>query len=237
MKRISLKEVSLDFPVYNSSTRSLKAKLLSVGTGGRIAIDAKDQPYVRSLDHVSYEISDGERIALVGHNGSGKSTSLRLLAGVYAPSSGEISVKGKIASLIDLSLGMDIDATGYENIYMRATIMGMSTKEISRRIPEIEEFTELGDYLNMPFRTYSTGMQMRLAFAVSTCINADILLMDEWISVGDAAFQAKAADRLNKLIQSTPVLVIATHSPDLVKKVCNRKIGLEHGRIIYDEKI
>jgi len=237
MKRIVLKDVTLDFPVYNSSSRSLKSKLVSISTGGKIAIDTRDQPYVRSLDHVSYEISDGERVALVGQNGSGKSTTLRLLAGVYHPTFGQISTKGKIASLIDLSLGMDIDATGYENIYMRATIMGMSPHEIRKRIPEIEEFTDLGEYLNMPFRTYSTGMQMRLAFAVSTCVNADILLMDEWISVGDVAFQEKAANRLNKLIESTPILIIATHSQDLVKKVCNRKIGLEHGHLIFDERL
>lgn len=237
MSSIELHNVTLDFPVYNSSTRSLKSKLLALGTGGKIALDSRDQPYVRSLEEVSYNIKEGERVALIGHNGSGKSTTLRLLAGVYHPTSGQLTVKGKVASLIDLSLGMDIDATGYENIYMRATVMGMLPKEIKSRIGEIEEFTELGDYLNMPFRTYSTGMQMRLAFAVSTCVKADILLMDEWISVGDIAFQEKAANRLNSLIQSTPILVIATHSPELVDKVCNRKIELQHGRLVNDEML
>jgi len=215
----------------------MKNAVLRATTGGRIARDSANHTYIRSLDMLRFEIEAGERVGLIGHNGSGKTTLLRALSGVYAPTSGTLDVAGRVASLLDISLGMDPDATGYENILMRGIVMGMGPKKMLAKIDEIAEFTDLGEYLNMPLRSYSSGMQMRLAFAVSTCIEAEILLMDEWISVGDADFQDKAADRLNNLIKTTPILVIATHSPELVRKVCTRKIQLEHGRIIQDERL
>lgn len=237
MIMINAKNVIIDFPIYNSSGRSIKKTMLRATTGGRIGQDSDNKTYVRSLDNLSFEFKAGDRVALVGHNGSGKTTLLRALSGVYAPTSGMISISGHVASLLDITLGMDIDATGYENIFMRGIVMGMSPVKMKGLIDEIADFTELGDYLNMPLRTYSSGMQMRLAFSVSTCIDADILLMDEWISVGDASFQDKAANRLNELINKVPLLVLATHSTELVKKVCNRVLSLEGGKIVKDVSI
>lgn len=237
MTYIKAENICIDFPIYNSSGRSMKNAVLRATTGGRIARESGKHAFIRSLDGLSFEMKPGERIGLVGHNGSGKTTLLRALSGVYAPTSGMLRVDGHVASLLDITLGMDPDATGYENIMMRGIVMGMGPRTMASKVDEIAEFTDLGEYLNMPLRSYSSGMHMRLAFAVSTCIEADILLMDEWISVGDASFQDKAAERLNNLVQSVSILVIATHSPELVKKVCNRRIELEHGHIISDERL
>jgi lipopolysaccharide transport system ATP-binding protein len=170
-------------------------------------------------------------MGLLGHNGAGKSTLLRLLAGVYEPSTGVANVNGEIGSLIDISLGIDPEATGRENIYLRGGLLGMSKAQIASRIDEIIEFSELGDFVDMPLRTYSTGMHLRLAFAVSTIVRPEILLMDEWLSVGDERFKHKAETRMAELLQATNILVIATHSRDLVLKTCNRAIWLEHGRV------
>ena len=237
MGRIIARDVCVDFQIFTNSSRSMKNVVLRATTGGRIASDALHQSYVRSLDHLTFEIDAGERVALVGHNGSGKTTLLRTLCGVYLPTFGNLSVSGRVVSLLDINLGMDPDGTGYENIMMRGIVMGLSPKQIATRLDDIAEFTDLGQYLTMPIRTYSTGMQMRLSFAISTSVDADILLMDEWLSVGDAEFQEKAATRLAQLVDRTPILVMATHSMDLVKKVCTRTIRLEHGRIIRDEEV
>lgn len=215
----------------------MKNLVLRATTGGRIARDARHFSYVRSLDHVNFEVRAGERIGLVGHNGSGKTTLLRTLCGVYAPTFGQMSVTGRVVSLLDINLGMDPDGTGYENIMMRGIVMGMTPKLINARLDDIAEFTDLGEYLGMPIRTYSTGMQMRLAFAVSTSVDADVLLMDEWLSVGDADFQEKAAQRLAAMVDRTPILVIATHSMDLVQQTCSRVIRLEHGKIVSDSPV
>lgn len=215
----------------------MKNIVLRATTGGRIARDAGNATYVRSLDHLTFDVGAGERIGLIGHNGSGKTTLLRTLCGVYSPTAGSLKVAGRVVSLLDINLGMDPDGTGYENILMRGIVMGMTPKQIGANVDEIADFTDLGEYLAMPIRTYSTGMQMRLAFAVSTCVEADVLLMDEWLSVGDADFQAKAAERLNHLVSRTPILVIATHSIDLVEKVCTRVIQLEHGKIATDRVV
>jgi lipopolysaccharide transport system ATP-binding protein len=191
----------------------------------------KDKAHISSvtaLNNISLNLKDGDRLGVMGPNGSGKSTLLRALAGIYAPTSGSIEVKGSIASLIDISLGMDMEATGYENIRMRGIMMGLKLKQIKAIEEEIAEFTELGTFLEMPIRTYSTGMLMRLGFAVSTAISADIILMDEWLSVGDSDFLVKAKKRLQNYIQKSSILVIASHSEDLIAKLTNQLIRLEH---------
>jgi lipopolysaccharide transport system ATP-binding protein len=191
----------------------------------------KDKAHISSvtaLNNISLNLKDGDRLGVMGPNGSGKSTLLRALAGIYAPTSGSIEVKGSIASLIDISLGMDMEATGYENIHMRGIMMGLKLKQIKAIEEEIAEFTELGTFLEMPIRTYSTGMHMRLGFAVSTAISADIILMDEWLSVGDSDFLVKAEKRLQNYIQKSSILVIASHSEDLIAKLTNQLIRLEH---------
>ncbi|RFU45987.1 ABC transporter ATP-binding protein [Paraburkholderia sp. DHOC27] len=229
---IRAQNIVVEFPIYNASHRSLRKSLMRATTGGRVAADAAKRVTVRALDDVTFEFKPGDRIGLVGHNGAGKTTMLRVLAGVYAPVSGALNVNGRIVSLIDLSLGMDQEATGYENIFLRGIMMGMKPSEIEKKLDAIAEFSELGeDFLNMPTRTYSSGMLLRLAFAVSTSIHADIVLMDEWLSVGDAAFNEKAADRLDQVVQNSAILVLASHSPKLVEKMCNRVLTFEHGRI------
>lgn len=234
MVSIVFEQATVDFPIYNADARSLKKRLIRVATGGQIGANEDGRVIIRSLENLSFTFHDGDRVGLIGHNGAGKSTLLRLLSGVYEPTSGSRAVTGEIASLIDISLGIDPEATGRENIYLRGGLLGLTRKEIDAQIDEIIDFSELGDFIDMPLRTYSTGMQLRVAFAVSTIVRPQILLMDEWLSVGDAGFQERAEKRLNDLVQSTNILVIASHSRELISKVCNRLIWLEHGKIMMD---
>lgn len=234
---ISVRNISVEFPIYENSHRSLKKKVLNLTTGGRIGNDAGKHPVVRALDSLSFEFGHGERVGLTGHNGSGKTTLLRVLSGVYAPVNGALDVNGRIASLLDVSMGLDPDATGFENIYLRGIMEGLKPARIRSKVDEIADFTDLGEYLNLPVRTYSSGMMLRLAFAISTSVEADILIMDEWLSVGDASFSAKATTRLDSLISNAAILVIASHSPDLIRRICTRRIHLEHGRVVSDEPV
>lgn len=228
---INARKLTVDFPTFTAD-RSLKRSLLKATTGGRLASDSHSKIAVRALDELDFEIKPGDRIGLFGHNGSGKSTLLRVLTGAYAPTSGYLEVHGRVASLLDISMGMEGDATGWENILLRGLMMGMHPKEIRSRAEDIGEFSELGDYLNMPLRTYSSGMQVRLAFSVSTAVNTDILLLDEWLSVGDEAFQKKAERRLHELIKSSTIIVLASHSLKMLEDVCTAIFMMEHGKII-----
>lgn len=234
MTVIAARDLVVEFPIYTSGHRSLKKAVLNATTGGRIAQDSRARVTVRALDGVSFKVNPGDRIGLVGHNGSGKTTLLRVLAGAYEPVSGELEIRGRVGSLLDISMGMDNEATGYENIFLRGIMMGVAPAAMRARIDDIAEFTELGDYLDMPVRTYSSGMQIRLAFAVATSISADILLMDEWLSVGDAGFAEKASKRLESLVEQSSALVIASHSRELIARLCNRGLCLEHGRLLEE---
>lgn len=231
MAYIKATDLTVEFPLYATPNRSLKNTIISSATGGRIASESGKHSSVIALDKLNFEFKEGDRVGLLGHNGAGKTTLLRTLAGAYEPTSGRLERQGRVVSLIDISMGMDHDATGYENILLRGVTMGMSLKEIRKKTPKIAEFTELGDFLNMPVRTYSSGMKLRLAFAVSTSMQADILIMDEWLSVGDAAFNQKASDRLQGLVDKTGILILATHSKDLSEKICNQSIKMEHGKM------
>lgn len=234
MSKIIFKNVSIDFPIFNATGRSLTSSLLKVATGGLLDSDPNGRVMVRALSGVTFEISEGERIGLVGHNGAGKSTMLRALSGVYAPTKGAVEVIGKIGSLIDISLGINLEASGRENIFIRGALLGLTKSEIQNKFAEIVEFSELGDFIEVPVRTYSSGMHLRLAFAVSTIVRPEILLMDEWLSVGDENFKQKAEKRLAELVSSTKILVIASHSRELITSTCNRVIWLEHGQIKMD---
>lgn len=220
MASVELSHVDVRFPIYSTNSRSFKNTLIGKAVGGGIN---KNGPHHRveitALRDINLSLKHGDRIGLIGPNGAGKSTLLRTIAGVYTPTSGSIEVEGKIASLIDISLGMDPEATGFQNIRMRGVMMGLSLKEIKMIEQDIAEFTELGDFLNMPVRTYSSGMHMRLGFAVSTAVPADIILMDEWLSVGDENFLEKAENRLLNYIDRSSILVIATHSKELLHKI------------------
>ncbi|MHA6129404.1 ABC transporter ATP-binding protein [Pseudomonas fluorescens group sp. PF-1] len=234
MASIEFHNACVDFPIYNASGRSLKKRLIQVATGGQLGANDQGRVIVRALENLTFSLNDGDRVGLLGHNGAGKSTLLRLLSGVYAPSSGTAKISGDIGSLIDISLGIDPEATGRENIFVRGALLGMTKSEVSSKLDEIIEFSELGEFVDMPVRTYSTGMHLRLAFAVSTTVRPEILIMDEWLSVGDEGFKHKAEARMTDLVKATNILIIASHSRELVMHTCNRVIWLEHGKIRMD---
>jgi lipopolysaccharide transport system ATP-binding protein len=234
MVHLHLSDVSLDYPVYNQSSRKLSRELIRLATGGQLDRDEQRRVTVRALTDISARLEVGDRVGLVGHNGSGKSTLLKVLAGIYRPTTGTLSRQGVVGSLLDISLGMSPDATGRENIYLRGVLQGLSRREITRLVPGIVEFSGLGDFIELPMRTYSSGMLLRLAFSISTVLSPDILLMDEWLAVGDEEFQTKAEARLHEVVSRTSILVIASHSANLIRSQCNRVLYLEHGRLIAD---
>lgn len=234
MAHINFSNVTIEFPIFNATGRSLTSSILKVATGGKLDADPNGRVLVKALTDVSFSLREGDKVALLGHNGAGKSTMLRALGRVYSPTKGTAVIVGEIGSLIDISLGINPEATGRENVYIRGQLLGLTKQEISDKYAEIVEFAELGDFMEMPVRTYSSGMHLRLAFAVSTVVRPEILLMDEWLSVGDADFQHKAEARLRNLVSETKILAIATHSRELVEAVCNRAIWLEHGQVKMD---
>lgn len=234
MYDIIIENASVAIPVFNSSSRSVKRSLFNFATGGRLETDHLKHPTVTAVDNISLSISTGERVGVVGNNGSGKSTFLRMLGGIYVPTKGSCFVNGSVQSLIDINLGINPEATGFENIYLHAAVRGISKKTVDYHLNDIIEFSELGDYIHMPLRIYSSGMQMRLAFAMSTYMTADVLLMDEWLSVGDGDFNSKAESRLLSLIDRSKILIIASHSEHFLRNICSRVIWFDHGRILMD---
>lgn len=231
---IHLDGVTVDFPIFNASSLSLKNKVLKAVTGGKISTRHDGHVIVRGLENINLKIESGERLGIVGHNGAGKTTLLRVLSGIYYPTSGTATIEGHCTSLINISLGIDNEATGRENISLRATLMGMTPKAIDAMIDDVIVFSGLGEFIDMPFRTYSSGMQMRLAFAVSTSIQPQILIMDEWLSTGDQDFQEKAKQRMNDIVDSTEILILASHSKDLLLSNCTRLIWMEQGKVRMD---
>ncbi len=231
MARITIENLTVEFAIFGASARSMKNKILSQATGGRVMSGAREVVTVRAIDELNLEIKDGDRIGLIGHNGSGKSTLLRVLAGIYKPSGGSITIQGKVGTVLDPHAGMDPESTGIENIYLRGYMMGMSREEIASKLDEIAEFTELGEFLRLPMRTYSAGMFAQLAFSVSTAAENDILLIDEGIGAGDAGFRKKAQERIENLFRRTPIVILASHSEALISEFCNRRIHLEHGAL------
>ena len=237
MAFLRLRNLSVEFPMYQGSSSSLKKLLVATTTQGNLARDATDRINVRALNDLTVDIEDGDRVGLVGANGAGKTTLLRVLGGIYLPSRGQVHSSGKISTVLDVSVGLHPDATGRENIILRGMYMNIHPREMRARVDEIAEFTELGPYLDMPARTYSAGMMVRLGFAVSTCIPPEILLMDEWLSAGDARFLDKAQKRMEQFVGSSSILVLASHSPTLLRKWCNRGILLQQGRIVQQGDI
>lgn len=232
MASIQLDSVSVDFPIYNFSARSLRRQFLRLTTGG-VLNSKENMVIVRALDKVSLKFNHGDRVGLIGHNGAGKSTLLRVLAKIYEPIQGRIYLEGRISPLLNVMLGINYESTGYENIMVRGLLLGLTRKEIQTRLAQIAEFTELGDYLFAPVRTYSAGMQLRLAFAVATCIKPEILLMDEVIEAGDETFKKKAQARLSAFIEQSSIMVLASHSNETIKKICNKAVLLEKGQVKY----
>lgn len=226
---IDCQHLTIQFPIYNAQQRSLKRSLLSVA-GGRLGQVGRTMN-VNALNDISFRLDEGDRLALLGHNGSGKTTLLRALAGVYSPSAGQIKTCGRMSSLLDATLGMEPELTGIENIKLRSLLMGIPKQQLPSLIEDVIAFSELEEFIYLPVRTYSSGMVLRLAFAICTAQPPEILLMDEWISVGDALFKDKVEHRLQQFIQQAAILVIATHDAQLAARIANRHLHLVKGRI------
>lgn len=229
MALIRLENVSLHYPVYSSQTRGIKT-LLFTQLGGKLSTFNRTV-VVEALRDVNLELRDGDRLGIVGHNGAGKTTLLRVLAQIYEPQKGRVTVQGKLSSFVDITLGMDPEATGWENILFRCAFLGLSFEQARELSPSIAEFSELGEYLDMPVRTYSSGMYMRLAFAITTSVYPEIILMDEMIGTGDARFLEKATARLNDMLDKTRIFVVASHSNSIISRFCNKVLWMEKGEV------
>lgn len=232
MAKVVLTNVTVDIPVYQVGNRSLKNNVLASVTGGQIQPrQGNGSVLVRALDDLNLDLEHGARIGLIGHNGAGKSTVLRVMAGIYEPTGGAVHSEGDVAPIFDIRFGMDPEASGWENILLRGMYLGYSRREIQLQLHEIGEMSGLGAFLDMPLRTYSAGMATRLAFAVCTSIKPEILLIDEGIGAGDASFVAQARERMRTFIGEAGVLVMASHSNDLLREWCSEGLWMEHGRI------
>jgi ABC-type polysaccharide/polyol phosphate transport system ATPase subunit len=232
MAYINVENITVDLPILGHSGRSMRKLLVNIGTGGKLMKAGDDRIVVRAIQDVSFEVNKGDRLGLCGHNGCGKTTLLRVLAGIYEPTLGKVDVRGRISSLLDTTFGLNVDATGRENIKLLLTYRRIPPQQIAALQPVIEEFTELGSYLDLPVRTYSAGMFARLAFAVATSFDPEILIMDEWLMAGDAAFMKKAEDRIDEFVNKASIVVIATHSEDLIRRVCNKVLKMEQGKVV-----
>lgn len=229
MASIVLDQVTVAFPIFNSRTRSVRTSLFTK-LGGQIEEHSRTM-MVQALNNISLTLNDGDRLGLIGHNGAGKTTFLRLISGVYPPLSGAARIEGKVSSFTDITLGMEPEATGWENIIFRSVFLGLSFKEAEALAPSVAEFSELGEFLSLPVRTYSTGMFLRLAFAISTSVQPDIIVMDEMIAAGDQSFIDKASARIESLLERASILVLASHAEPIIRSFCNKVLWLDKGAI------
>lgn len=229
MSRINLSDVNLIFKIWRE--KRIKDIIIS---GSKKFNDFESDGSVHALRDFSLSLNDGDRLAVIGHNGAGKSTLLKLLSGIYQPTSGTVEVEGKISSMFELSTGFEMESTGWDNIYLRGLMLGETPQSIKEKMHEIAEFSELGHFLNMPVKYYSSGMFVRLAFSVSTAIQPDILLLDEVIGAGDAAFLNKATERIKKMMATSKIMVLVTHSMQSAIEMCERCIWLERGKIMKE---
>lgn len=231
---IKLENISISYARQGVDSNNLKRHLLKYLTLNQYKPVQEDLISVSALKDISLNIYEGERVGLIGINGSGKTTLLKVLAHILYPTRGEMTIHGKINSIFDPSLGMDPFASGVENIKIRCMLLGIKDEDIPEKTVEIIKFSDLGNAVYRPLKTYSAGMAMRLAFSIATCIKPEILVMDEWLSAGDAKFVSKALDKMRTLIDHSRILVLASHSEDILTKWCNRVIWLENGLIIKD---
>ena len=229
MPHIELERVDLEFHVGAERHTTLQS---AVWRGlRRHRVEART---VKALKDLSLTIKSGERVGIIGHNGAGKSTLLKVLAGIYPPQRGRVTIEGHVCPLFEFVTGFEMEATGWENIRTRALLLGMSPKEIDQKIDGIAAFSNLGEFLDIPVRHYSSGMFVRLAFATSTAVDPQILLLDEVMAAGDAAFIESAKQRMNELMLRASIVVFASHSLDVLPSFCNRTILLKHGQIVAD---
>jgi lipopolysaccharide transport system ATP-binding protein len=230
---IDVRDISVLFPLYHGNSRSLK-KLLVAAASGRLSEDQQHRVVVRALSDITFNLTSGERLGLVGSNGAGKTTLLRVLAGIYEPVAGSVRLRGTLNALLDPSLGMNTELTGRENILLRGLYSGLSRPMLARLEEDVIAFSELSDFIDLPMRIYSAGMSVRLGFALATAIRPRILLMDEWFLAGDASFMEKARQRLEEMVRAADILVLSTHSSQIVRDWCTRVIWLDQGRIHAD---
>ena len=225
--------LSVDFPLYHGSARSLKKTVLST-LSGRMGSDAHNRVVVQALRDVSFHLRPGDRLGLVGGNGAGKTTLLRALAGIYEPVVGRVRVQGTLGALLDPNLGMNPELTGRENIMLRGLYAGLTGRAISKLEADVSAFADLDQFMDLPVRIYSSGMVVRLGFALATAIRPQVLLMDEWFLAGDAAFMEKARARLEDMVRGAEILVLSTHQPQVVLEWCTRVIRMDQGRVVDD---
>ncbi len=233
MASLVARGLSVDFPIYHGNSRSLKRHVFARASG-RLQQDEKSRIVVNALRDISLDLRSGDRLGLIGGNGAGKTTLLRTLAGIYEPVHGRVEIEGRVGALLDANLGMNFDLTGRENIALRGLYNGLSRPELGRLEEDVEEFAELGDFLDLPMRFYSAGMNVRLGFALATAIRPEVLLMDEWLLAGDAAFMEKASLRLETVVRQAEVLVLSSHAPAIILNWSTRVIRMENGRIVDD---
>ena len=231
--RIFVEDISVSFPLYHGNARSLKKTVIAAASG-RLGRDQQHRVVVQALREISFSLNGGDRLGLIGANGAGKTTLLRTLAGIYEPVTGRMEVRGSVGALLDISLGMNPELTGRENIMLRGLYNGLSRAAVARLEQDVAEFAELGDFLDLPVRIYSSGMMVRLGFALATAIRPEILLMDEWILAGDAEFLERARNRLEDMVRSADILVLSSHNTKIVKEWCSRVIWLDQGRLRLD---
>ncbi|NPD66381.1 ABC transporter ATP-binding protein [Lichenicola cladoniae] len=227
---VEVQNLHVTFPLYHGSARTLR-KTLAKATTGRFERDQQQRMVVQALRGISLSLKPGDRLGLVGGNGAGKTTLLRSLAGIYEPVAGRVVIRGEINALLDTNLGMNVDLTGRENITLRGLHAGMSPRRIRAIETDVQDFADLGSFLDMPVRTYSSGMVVRLGFALATSIRPRVLLMDEWFLAGDTNFMLKAQGRLEQLVQQAEILVISTHQLDVVSAWCTRVLWMDQGSI------
>ena len=236
MASIELQDVSLVYPIYGTNSRSLKSSMIHFATGGRLNRE-HSIVQVEALKNINFSLKSGDRLGLIGHNGAGKTTLLKVLAQIYEPTKGKVCVSGEAHCLFDIMVGMDFSLTGYENILLRGFLLGLSKKEVENAIPKIEEFAELGDFIKMPLKSYSSGMLVRLAFGIITSVPTQILLVDEVVNVGDSRFVQKAKARMSSLVHQSDILVLSTHDMGIIKEFCTMAARLEHGEVVAFGKI
>jgi ABC-type polysaccharide/polyol phosphate transport system ATPase subunit len=232
MASIRLRDVDLEFHVSMERSTTLKSAVVSALRGRR----RSRVRVIRALQSITLSVGSGERLGLIGPNGAGKSTLLKTIAGIYPPHRGEVQVEGHVCPLFEFATGFEMEASGWDNIRTRALLLGMSTREIEAKIGEIARFSNLGEFLDIPVRCYSSGMLLRLAFATSTAVDPQILLLDEVMAAGDAAFIHSARVRMNQLMERASIVVFASHSLDMLPSFCERTILIESGRIVADGK-
>lgn len=235
MTNIILKNVYLNYPVFSSDSRSFKKNVLNKIKSEKFKKNKSDILHIQALKNINLKINEGDKIGIYGNNGSGKSSLLKIISGIYYPSNGIINVEGSINSLISLNAGFNENLTGKENSIFKLKLLGLKKDEINDKLDEIKNFSGLNEFFFLPIKTYSSGMLLRLSFSLSILCPHDILIMDEWLSVGDDKFQQQALSKINEIIQKSKILIIASQSKDVLEKLCNKIITLKDG-IIVSEK-